>query len=143
MAVDTTLPNGEPGVASFGSETFGNIGDVRFGDTPVTSTNITITAPAGGLDLPLYAVIAKDGTLANQAGGTAAERANYVLAEPISMAAGDTMTVPVYRTGHFNMDALTWDASYTTDDQKATAFEGSVSPGIFVSKPKHNSDAIY
>ena len=34
MAVDTTLPNGEPGVASFASETFGNLGDVLFGDTP-------------------------------------------------------------------------------------------------------------
>ena len=41
------------------------------------------------------------------------------------------------------MDALVWDATYDTDAKKAAAFEGSVSPTIFVSKPKHNSDAIY
>lgn len=143
MAVDTNIPLGKPGVAEFKSESFGGPADIRYGEGALTTTEITITAPGGGLDLPLGAVIAANGTLANQAGATAPDRANYILAEPIVMAAAEVMTVAVYREGHFNMDALTWDASYTTDAQKAAAFEGSVSPTIFVSKPKHNADAIY
>lgn len=142
MAVDTTIPHGEPGVASFATESFGNTGDIRFGDTPVTTTTITVTAGPTGLTLPLYAVISASGVLADQAGVAAADRANYVTAEPVTIAAGATATIPVYRTGHFNMDAMVWGPSYTTDAQKSAAFEGSVSPGIFVSKPKHNSDAI-
>ena len=142
MAVDTTIPHGEPGVASFATESFGNTGDIRFGDTPVTTTTISVTAGPVDLVLPLYAVIAASGVMADQAGAAAADRANYVTAEPVKVAAGNTVEIPVYRTGHFNMDAMVWDASYTTDAQKAAAFEGSVSPGIFVSKPKHNSDAI-
>jgi len=145
MAVDTNIPLGKPGVASFASETFGGPGELRYGEGVLTTTTISLTASGAAVSLGLGSVIDGNGggILANQAGATAADRANYVLAEPIEIADGETMVVPVYREGHFNMDALTWAASYTTDAQKAPAFEGSVSPTIFVSKPKHNADAIY
>lgn len=145
MAVDTKIPLGSPGVASFGSETFGGPDELRFGEGALTTTEISLTAAGVAVSLGLGAVIDGNGggILANQAGAAAADRANYVLAEPIEIAVGDTMVVPVYREGHFNMAALTWAASYTTDAQKAVAFEGSLSPTIFVSKPKHNADAIY
>lgn len=143
MAVDTNIPQGEPGVASFASHTYGNFGDVRYGDTHVTTTNIEITASGADIDLPLYSVINGTGVLADWNATRDAGSADFVLAEPIFIADGDTMTVPVIRTGHLNMDALNWDASYDTDAKKMTAFEGSDSPTIFVSKAKHNSDAIY
>lgn len=145
MAVDTNIGPGEPGVAAFKTESFGGPAEPRFGDGPATVTEISITAGGTTVTLPIYSVLDDNGAgaLANQAGATAADRANYILAEPITIAAGATMTVPVYRSGHWNMDALNWDASYTTDAQKAAAFEGSKSPTIFVSKPKHNADAIY
>lgn len=143
MAVDTTIPLGKPGVAEFKSETFGNYGDIRFGEGQITTTNITVTAPPAGLDLPLYAVVNLAGdALAVYNATRDPGCANYVIAEPVVIAAGDSMTVPVIRTGHLNMDILTWDASYNTDDKKAAAFEGSVSPTIFVSKPTYNSDQI-
>jgi hypothetical protein len=65
-----------------------------------------------------------------------------VLAAPIVMTNGDTMDVPIYVDGHWDQDALTWDATYVTDEQKQRAFEGSVNPGILVSKRKYNSDGI-
>ena len=41
----------------------------------------------------------------------------------------------VYRSGHFNMDALVWPASYDTDAKKLAAFDGAPSPSqILVSR---------
>ena len=143
MAVDTKIPYGEPGVASFASESFGNNPEPFFGDTPVTTTNITITASGADIDLGLYSVLNLAGTaLADYAATRDAGCANYILAEPIFIADGDSMTVPVYRTGYFDQDALTWDASYDTDAKKKAAFEGSVSPGIFIGKKAFGSDSI-
>lgn len=65
-----------------------------------------------------------------------------ITAAPIVMSNGDTMNVPLYREGHWDMDALTWDATYATDESRRTAFEGSLSPNIFISKRGYNSDGI-
>lgn len=144
MAVDTKVPYGEPGVASFASEKFGNNPEPRFGDTPAPTTNVTLTASGADVDLAIYSVIDNNGAgaLADQAGSTADDRANYITAEPIFIADGDSMTVPVYRGGHWNQDALTWDGSYDTDAKKKVAFEGSVSPNIFIGKKAFDSDSI-
>lgn len=145
MAVDTNIGPGQPGVASFSSETFGGPVEPRFGDGEAVTTNITLTASGAAINLALYSVIDGNGggALADQAGATAADRANYIVAEPISIADGSSMVVPVYRTGHWDMDALVWDASYDTDAKKAAAFQGSLSPTIFISKKSFNADAIY
>lgn len=143
MAVDSTIGPGKPGVASFASETFGGPAEPRFGDQEAVVTEISITASGAAIDLPLYSVINGTGVLADWNAIPDAGTADYILAEPILIADGDTMVVPVYRSGHWNMDALNWDASYDTDAKKAAAFEGSVSPTIFVSKPAHNADSIY
>lgn len=65
-----------------------------------------------------------------------------ILAAPVVLADGDSMSVPIYRDGHWNMDALNWHASYNTDASKKVAFEGSRSPGILVSKKKFSDDTI-
>lgn len=123
---DNTVPLGAPGVAKFESETWGGPLDIRFGENVLTTTEITITAGVGGLELPLGAVIAEDGTLAVwDAGPPESSTAYAVLATAIVMEESQEMTVPVYREGHLNMDALTWDATFDTDAKKKTAFEGS------------------
>lgn len=66
-----------------------------------------------------------------------------ILAAPVQTTGADTMTLPVYREGHWDMDALIWDESYVNDEMKRRAFEGGRSPNIFVSKGKFNDDAIY
>lgn len=139
MAVDKTVPHGEPGVASFNTETWGGAGEPRFGDGPAPTTTVTVTASVTPIDLPLYSVIGADGRLHSEISGEPIG----ILAEPILIGVGETMTFPIYRGGHWNMDALNWDASYDTDAKKKAAFEGSTSPGILISKPKHADGAIY
>jgi hypothetical protein len=143
MSVDTTIGAGKPGIASFASETFGGPAEPRFGDGEAIVTEITFTAGAD-IDLGVYSVLNLAGSaLADYNATRDAGCANYIAAQPIKVANGATATVAVYRSGHWNMDALVWDASYDTTAKKKAAFEGSVSPTIFVSKPDHNANAIY
>lgn len=60
-----------------------------------------------------------------------------ILATAVNLAAGQEMSVPIYRAGHFNQLALTFHADFATDVLKERAFQGTVSPGILISKPKH------
>lgn len=64
-----------------------------------------------------------------------------ILATPVVLANGQSMSVPFYREGHWDMDQLNWAAGWT-EEQKRRAFENSRSPGIFISKKKYNNDQI-
>lgn len=144
MAVDNKVPYGDPGVANFEKESWGNRQNWQYGDTPaLTSKTVSFTASGSDLEISFLDVLAVDGGAAAQNGAGAADRANYIAATTITIADGETKSVPVYVQGHFEMEALGWDATYTTDAQKEAAFQGSISPTIFVSKSKHDSDAIY
>ncbi len=61
---------------------------------------------------------------------------------PVITGAGQETTIDVYRTGHWNMDALVWHPSFDTDEKKKRAFEGSLSPNNFVSKKKWGNDVF-
>jgi hypothetical protein len=142
MPVDTMIPHGQPGVAAFDSQTFGGPLEPRFGEGVPTTTELTITAGGSGLTLPLYSVIAATGALAQFAGDPAASNAYGILAAPITLAANQTMTIPVYREGYFEVDALNWHTTFNSDARKFTAFEGSPSPTIFVGRNQHKPAAI-
>lgn len=78
-------------------------------------------------------------TLAN--GSDEADIRPYgITAAPIVMANGESMDVPIYVSGHFNMNALNFDATFVTDEQKMLAFEGSLNPMIHISKPKYSDE---
>jgi len=144
MAVDNKVPYSEPGIAGFEKESWGNKQNWQYGDTPALTTQVVqFTASGADLEIGFLDVLATDGGAALQTGATAPDRANYIAAMPITITNGTTASVSVYVTGHFEMNALTWPASYDTDAKKAAAFQGSVSPTIFVSKGKFDSDAIY
>lgn len=144
MAVDNDIPVGSPGLANFESETWGNVPEHLYSDTPpVAEQTVSFTASGADLTINFLDVLATDGGAAAQDGASAADRANYIAAATIVIPDGETKTVPVYVAGHFNMDALNWASTYDTDAKKAAAFQGSVSPTILVSKSKFNSDAIY
>lgn len=114
----------------------------------VTATNslgvVTFTAQAVGT-VGNTITLAETGANLSVSGGTLASGANPtsnafgILATALDAAAGDALSVPVYRAGHFNMHALNFDSSFDLDAEKAKAFQyaGSPSPTIFVSKPKH------
>lgn len=144
MAVDNKIPYGEPGIAGFDKESWGNRQNWQYGDTPaLTSKSIAVTASGADVTIGFLDVLAADGSAAAQAGATAADKANYIAATAVVVPDGSTVQVPVYVQGHFEMEALNWDASYDTDAKKEAAFQGSLSPTIFVSKGKFDSDAIY
>lgn len=144
MAVDNDIPVGSPGAANFESETWGNLPEHIYSDTPpVAEQVVSFTASGAALEITFLDVLALDGGAAAQNGAGAADRANYIAAASITIADGETKQVPVYVAGHFNMQALNWAASYDTDAKKAAAFQGSVSPTILISKNKHESGAIY
>lgn len=145
MAQDNTIPLGKPGIASFESETWGNSEELLFGDTPPVATqSIQVTATGAALDLPLGAVVSyvkATGVMALAVESTGSN-ASYILAAPLVAAEDDVIDVPVYRAGHFRQQALTWDASFDTDAKKASAFEGSISPTILISKANYVSDDV-
>ena len=144
MAVDNKVPYSEPGIAGFAKESWGNKQNWQFGDTPALTTQVVqFTASGDDLEIGFLDVLNGAGALADYNATPDAGTADYIAAMPITIADGDTASVSVYVMGHFEMDALTWDSTYDTDAKKAAAFQGSVSPTIFVSKGKFNSDAIY
>lgn len=130
---------------------------VKFGSLTTANVDVRATSSAG-----VVTVIARDAgdegnaiTLAETGANIAVSGATLtggdddedirpygILAAPIVMTNGQSMSVPLYVDGHWNMDALNWDATYVTDEQKQRAFEGSVNPGILISKPLYNSDGI-
>jgi hypothetical protein len=144
MAVDKKVPYGEPGIAGFEMESWGNRDEWLYGDTPaLVSTTITVAASGADVEIAFLDVLATDGDAAVYNATPGAATANYVAATSITIPDGETAEVPVYAMGHFRMEALGWDASYDTDAKKKAAFQGSVSPSIFVSSAPFNSDSIY
>jgi hypothetical protein len=141
---DTILTQGNPGIASFGSDSVISSDEPRFGDGILETTICDVTATAD-MDLPIYSVVSLDGTtmaLATMSGDPAASDAYGILTAPLVLADGASTQIAVYRTGKFNMNALNWDDSFSTDALKKAAFEGSLSPTIFIEKPLFDSDNI-
>lgn len=138
-----------------GSATAITAGDVGPGTTAhadVTATVagavVTVTAKAAGDEANTIATT-ESGTntswgAATLTGGDddAAVKPFGITTAPVVTLGGERTTIDVYRKGHWDMDALVWHASFDTDAKKKQAFEGSLSPNIFVSKKKYASDAI-
>jgi hypothetical protein len=64
-----------------------------------------------------------------------------VLAIGLTTAVGESETgAPVYFSGAFNLNALTWDSSYANETDKLTAFNGAPTPTTIIVK-KRQGDA--
>lgn len=144
MAVDNKVPYGDPGIAGFEKESWGNKQNWQYGDTPaLTTKTVSFTASGADLTITFLDVLNGAGAKADYNVTPDAGTADYIAATTITIPDGETKSVPVYVQGHFEMEALGWDASYDTDAKKEAAFQGSISPTIFVSKGNFDSDAIY
>ncbi|MDQ0317717.1 hypothetical protein [Amorphus orientalis] len=55
-------------------------------------------------------------------------QASLICTQAVTGATDGTTTAPFFYAGCFNPDALVWDASYATDEDKRAAFEGAPSP---------------
>lgn len=98
-----------------------------------TSKHITtgVEKIGANTNLPAHAVVARDasGNLILAVQGAAAKPVG-ITTVAVATGAGVSTTTEVYKSGGFNPDALTWDASFDTADKKVRAFEGSLAPEI-------------
>jgi hypothetical protein len=126
-------------IAGFESQAEYHDPGLFYSDTPEAVTASYAVGP--NTDLPYGAVVKLDGgVLAMAAQG---DEPVGVLTAPVKTDASTSTTVAVYRTGHFRMQALVFDPSFTTDEQKLAAFDGMASPGqIFVTKGDNDSSTI-
>lgn len=142
MAQDNTIPLGKPGIASFESETYGNVGEYRYSDTPPEATVDKPVTSAGAIDWPFLTAVnvAANGAITKAVVASGASNMTHLLATPIVMGAGQTMSVPLIAAGHFAMQAVTFDASFTTDALKTGG--SALAPMLLISKRKYD-DANY
>lgn len=138
---DNKVPNNAPGIAGFASESWSGIEEHRYGEGVLTTTHSTVKCTAART-FALYSVvhIAADGEMTLAKPTTT--RPSAILATTVAFSAGQSMTLPFYREGHFEQDGLVWDVDFDTDAEKKAAFEGSISPTIFVSKKLFKDGAI-
>lgn len=133
------IPFGDPGVAGFQSDEFGQIA-LMAGDTPAWADQSYVVATAT-VDLPLYSVVGF-----NAAGEVIPALTGSVAPEDDVQAVGftaaafvdgsGTRKVKVCRQAHVFVDALVWPASYDTDAKRLKAFEGAPSPTAIIAS-KH------
>lgn len=132
--------------------TAGDVGPDTVAHADVTAAAnaavVTVTAKAAGDEANTIATT-ETGTMTSWGAATltggdddAAMKPFGITTTPVVTLGGERTTIDVYREGHWDMDVLVWPASFDTDAKKKAAFEGSLSPNIFVSKKKYASDAI-
>jgi hypothetical protein len=116
---------GTPGVPSYEKDAgFGRV-ELLVGDVPPNGAPADLPCAAGAV-LPLFAVVGQVGNVPTGALALATQdgtvKAIGVLMVAVNLPAGKTSTARVHGSGHFNANALVWDASFTTFEQKAAAF---------------------
>src|SRR5690606_1868600 len=102
--IDNKIPLNEPGIAGFATESWESAQEPRYGEGVPTTTHQTVKSTAG-ITLGLYSVVsvAEDGEIAlAEHDGTEGSNAYGILAMPIALAAGQSMSVAFYREGHWN-----------------------------------------
>lgn len=127
------IPFGDPGVAGFQSDEFGQIA-LMAGDTPAWADQSYVVATAT-VDLPLYSVVSfnSSGEVIPALLGTN-EAVGFTAAAFVD--GSGTRKVKVCRQAHIFIDALVWPASYDTDAKRLAAFEGAPSPTAIIAS-KH------
>lgn len=132
------IPHNDVGMAGSQTEDFTTVVLIT-GNHPTITTAETVAAAAlAAGDLPAFSVVGRG---ANDELVLATYNADPEQAiAPIGITTNTVLedatdtSVPVYRDGGFNPDALNWHASFDTDEKKRLAFEGS-QPMIIIRKP--------
>jgi len=120
---------GTYGQAAFESEDFYGPRELRISDNPPVSRSAVKVGE--NVDLPAFSVVTYDGTtiaLATDGG----DKPYGITAAPVKTGAGESAVVQVFRSGHFNIDVLNFDASFNTTEKKLAAFEGAASPTVII-----------
>jgi len=122
------------GVASIQTDTFTSV-ELIAGDTPLivtTTENVDSTVLAAGMVALRVVGLDAQGEVVDALYGTT--QAVGILVSPIAAGSSAGTKALVYRAGCFNPAALSWPASYDTDEKKRTAFNAAVGSQIFIKK---------
>ena len=122
---DTEIKRGDPGVASFETESFGQV-EVILSDTPTYFDMAMVSAASQSLEIYTVVGVNGSGEIIPAVSGTT--EAIGVTASKIEAGVGENPSVPIIRGGHLNANALVWDASYNTDALKKAAFDAAPQP---------------
>ena len=128
------IPTSNPGVASGVDRDNFRSHEHLLSDSPepVTRNFRMVKAAAGGaVEHGLYSVMALNAAGEIHQAADSVDRANgrcarVILAGPFTQqanAGGQTIMVAAYVQGHFNADALIWNAAFDTDAKKLAAFD--------------------
>lgn len=111
------------GLAGIQTDAFTQI-ELFAGDTPAPVTDYGVlgaTLAASGL-AAWTPVIVDPATRAITLPAAGVSKANAITVAPIAVGAPETSTVPVYKAGMFNVEALKFGADFDTDAEKFSAF---------------------
>jgi hypothetical protein len=131
-------PYSDQGLASLQTDAIAGIDELFSGNTPsVVTRNYGV---ASGLAIAAFAVVglAEDGTLTPAIRGSGDPDDDI---HPIGITTAPVLnvsaaqSVDIFMAGCFNPAALVWPASYTTDAQKAAAFDGASTPTNILIRP--------
>lgn len=122
------IPLPATGIPGFSTQTFkGPQEPLYSGDVPLTTDHVRVlNGGAEALILPRYAVVSYDPATKEMDWAKKGTPAYTVLPAAIAVAAGEEITVPIYREGYFEIAAMEWDESYVTSADKKNSFEGGV-----------------
>lgn len=150
MAQDFTIPRENAGIASHESESWGQVEDLWFGDTPAPVTlSKNCTVPAS-VTWPALAVVnvSPSATPADpydivQADNSGNPATHVLVAAVTGGGSPEVRDVQLYAAGHFNLEALVFDTgAYATALSRQRAFEASVDTQIYASPRKHLSENV-
>jgi hypothetical protein len=115
------IPYGAPGVAAYQSGDMPSQVELLIGDIPAYGASVDLNVGANA-NFPIYSVVGETGGVMALAKADGSVKAIGVLAVPVVTGAGQTTSARVNTSGHLNMNALNWDASFDTDAKKVAAF---------------------
>lgn len=123
---------GDAGQAVFQTtDVYGQV-ELFAGGTPLPVTEIL---PVGeNTELEAFTAVALDAN-ENVVIATQGTPAIGITTGPVATGAGETSSIGVFRCGNFNPAAITFDASYTTLEQKVAAFRGADAPTTIIVTP--------
>lgn len=140
MAINPTQPN--PGLAQFQSDTVGGLVELYAGDTPAPVTisgKYSTTLAASGI--PAYTPVDLDFETGNISlvDGTTITKANAITCGTLTAGAGGGVAgeMACFKAGCFNINALNWPASLSTEAARLAAFDLAACQ-IYVKKPYYS-----
>ena len=142
---DTDKIFGKPGIAMFAEDAHYGASDPRYGDFPAQTISV---AAAGAIDLPIYSVVTVDpdaGSIALRANADTLTGNQFmaVTTAPVYLEAGQSTTLDVYNSGHFDTEMLNFDNTVDTAEKRVAMFRDPRTPDTLMgSAKKHKSENI-